>query len=254
MSDSEVGVYVYGVAANAPEEPISVRGVGGARVQVIGDGGLVALTSSLAEPTLTAADVRAHWRVLEDAFAQGTVLPIRFATVLQSEADVRERLLDGNRERLSQLLRDMDGLVQLNVKGRYDEEELLRHIVMSSPAVAELRERLGAAPDAAASRSEQLRLGQLVDAEIAACRENDTEVALAELEPLAVAAQSDEVSHPNAFKLAFLMERDGEKRLSEGVARLRERLGERVAIRYVGPLPPFSFAEAELAAGSGAWA
>jgi hypothetical protein len=41
---------------------------------------------------------------------------------------------------------------------------------------------------------------------------------------------------------------------SEAVGRLREELGERVRLRYVGPLPPYSFAETDLSAGAAAWA
>jgi hypothetical protein len=38
------------------------------------------------------------------------------------------------------------------------------------------------------------------------------------------------------------------------VGRLREELGERVTLRYVGPLPPYSFAETDLNPGAAAWA
>jgi hypothetical protein len=248
------GVYVYGVVPGSQDASTAVRGVAGAHVRAVCEDGLVALVSPLGEPALTAADVRAHWRVLEDAFARGTVLPFRFGTVFASDADVRERLLDANRERLSQLLREMDGLVQCNVRGVYDEEALLRDIVASSPAVATLRERLRATPHSTVHMPQQVQLGQLVDTEIAARRAEDTDFAMAELEPLAAAARSDEVRHPDAFKLAFLVERDREQTLGEGVARIRARLGERITIEFVGPLPPLSFADAELAAGDGVWA
>src|SRR5436305_8932530 len=122
MSKAGAGVYVYGVMSSSQGEPVGVRGVAGADVRAVGQDGLLALTSSLAEPTLTPADVRAHWRVLERAFSHATVLPIRFGTVLESDAEVRDRLLQSNGARLSQLLRDMAGLVQLNVRGRYEEE------------------------------------------------------------------------------------------------------------------------------------
>jgi hypothetical protein len=38
------------------------------------------------------------------------------------------------------------------------------------------------------------------------------------------------------------------------VARLTEDVGERMRVRYVGPMPAYSFADAEISAGSPAWA
>jgi hypothetical protein len=61
-------------------------------------------------------------------------------------------------------------------------------------------------------------------------------------------------SQSGAFNLAFLVEKSEVDRFSEAVGGLRSELGERIALRYVGPLPPYSFAEADLNAGAEAWA
>jgi hypothetical protein len=229
-------------------------GVDGAEVLGIEHGGLVALASRLEKDTLAARDLRAHWRVLEGAFTRTTVLPVRFGTVMESEEAVRERLLAPNAARLSALLEQMRGLVQLNVKGRYDEDELLREIVRSTPAIARLRERLSSLPSREAPPAEQIRLGQLVDHAIARHRADDTAAALAILERRAVAARAEEVAHPAAFSLAFLVPRESEGDLGEGVAELRTRLGPWVEVEYLGPLPPFSFADGDLLDGGAPWA
>jgi hypothetical protein len=70
-----------------------------------------------------------------------------------------------------------------------------------------------------------------------------------------VAAHEEEPSDTNAaFNLAFLVERDQQDVFSTAVTSLAEVLGERIEIRYVGPMPPYSFAQADLGAGSPAWA
>jgi hypothetical protein len=246
-------VYVYGVSDRAAPDLSSLHGVEDAAVESVQQAGLVALVSPLRRGKLAARDLRAHWRVLERAFDETTVLPVRFGTVMESEAAVRERLLEPNAERLSALLEEMRGLVQLNLKGRYDEDALLRQILRESPSIAKLRERMTSAPGGA-TPAEQLRVGQLVEAEVARRRELDTELALDALEPAALATHLTEVSHPAAFDLAFLVARDREKGFSEAVRALRERLRERIEIRYVGPLPPFSFARADLTGGGEPWA
>jgi hypothetical protein len=248
-------VYVYGVLRASELGSVSVAGVEESEVRGVEHGGLAALTSRVTGGALAAArEVRAHWRVLEEASKNATVLPVRFGTVLESDDEVRARLLEPNADSLTALLEEVAGCVQLSVKGDYEEEPLLREVVRTSPAVAELRERISRLPEAA-GYYDRIRLGELVAAEVARCRVGDTRHALDSLQPHAVAAKEEDPTHPNAaFNLQFLVAREKQPAFSRQVGKLADELGRRVDIRYVGPLPPYSFAEADLSAGSEAWA
>ena len=251
MTEAGEAVYVYGViASSAPSIP-PVDGVGSVAVRAVRHAGLAVLVSPIADTALRARDVRAHWRVLEHAFEQTTVLPVRFGTVMSNEDDVRERLLEPNAERLAELLEAMDGMIQLNVKGRYDEQSLLRDILRETPALERLRAR---AQRPGAPMAEQIALGQQVERAIAQQRARDTEAVRSALEGLATASRDQDVRHPDAFNIAFLVARDSTDDFSEGVGSLRHALGERIELRYVGPVPPFHFADTELGAGERAWA
>lgn len=252
MAELADAVYVYGVTPKAHYSPVSTHGVEDAEVQTVEHDGLLALASRLHGGKLAARDMRAHWRVLEQAFESATVLPVRFGTVMESEEAVRIRLLEANADQLSDLLEQMAGLVQLNLKGRYDEERLLREIVVSTPQLAQMRERL-ANPRVKTTQAEQITLGQLVEREIGRYQAQDSAAALDKLEPLAAATRQEEVSHPNAFNLAFLVNRKFVDGFSDAVHGLREQLAQRIELRYVGPVPPFSFAEANLSLGGEAW-
>jgi hypothetical protein len=247
-------VYVYGVLAEAEQRTVSVAGVEGAQVRTVAHEGLAALVSDLDAEALTAAkEVRAHWRVLEEAARDVTVLPVRFGTVMEGDDAVRTRLLEPNAERLGALLRELSGRVQLSLKADYEQEELLRAVVAESPHVAALRERLKRLPEEA-GYYDRIRLGELVSAEIDRVRQEDRARALDRLEPLAVSAREEDVSGvEGAFNLAFLVDRDRLGPFSAAVRGFAEEAGERLRIRYVGPLPPYSFAEAELTAGGIAW-
>jgi hypothetical protein len=255
VPQAEPRVYVYGVLAGADAPNVSADGVEQAHVRTVEHAGLAALVSTLEGDELAAArEVRAHWRVLEDASKSATVLPVRFGTVLEGDRAVRERLLEPNAERLTEMLDELAGRVQLNVRGDYDEDRLLREVVRTSPQVAALRDRVSGLSDTA-GYYDRIRLGELVAAQVAACREQDSALAIAGLEPFAVSARAEDVSSQNAaFKLAFLVDSGEVDTFSEAVGRLREDLGERVALTYVGPLPPYSFAETDLSAGTAAWA
>ena len=224
-------VYVYGVLAEAERREVSVAGVEGAEVRTVGHGGLAALVSDLEAEALTAAkEVRSHWRVLEEASAGATVLPVRFGTVMESDDAVREQLLEPNAEGLTSLLRELRGRVQLSVKADYEQEQLLRGVVAQSPQVAALREGLKGLPDEA-GYYDRIRLGELVSSEIERRREEDRTLALDRLEPLAVSAREESVSGAEgAFNLAFLVERDRVDPFSAAVQDLADETGERLRI------------------------
>jgi hypothetical protein len=253
VAQAEGSVYVYGILSPAEGAPEAVSGVAGSGVRTIDGFGLTALVSDLEGDSLMAArEVRAHWGVLERASQGATVLPVRFGTVMESDTAVRERLLGGNADRLTSALRDIAGRVQLSVKGEYDEEALLRAVVRGAPEIAALREHVRRLPEAA-GYFERIRLGELVAAAIARQKEADTAGVLERLEPHAETARVEAPQDHAALHVAFLVARDGVERFNAEAAALADAVSERVQLRCIGPLPPYSFVEPDLLTGSAAW-
>lgn len=248
MTDVREAVYVYGVV---PGKSVpAAEGVDSAPVRALRHAGLAALVSTISRTELRAADVRAHWRVLEHASEHATVLPVRFGTLMETDDEVRERLLEPNADQLAELMAAMDGMIQLNVKGRYDESAMLQGILRAAPELARLRDRA----DRSGALGDQIALGQQVESAIEQRRAQDTAGARSLLEGLAAEVREEPVRHPDAFNLAFLVARDGMDAFGEGVGRVRDAFGDQIEIRYVGPAPPFSFAEGKLELGERAWA
>jgi hypothetical protein len=248
-------VYVYGVMPAAERASVPDAGVAGAEVRTVEHAGLAAIVSDLQDDSLVAArEVRAHWRVVEAVAAAASVLPVRFATVLAGDAAVVDHLLAPQAERLTALLRSVEGRVQLSVKGEYDEPAMLREIVRATPAVRKLHERVQSLPEAA-GYYDRIRLGELVAGELARRRERDQQAALAALAPHAESAKANEIRTANgAFDLAFLVARDRIDAFSAPVRELADALGERVKLRYLGPLPPYSFVDEQSVPEAAAWA
>lgn len=255
MTGAEGSVYVYGVLSSSDARGLSVAGVKGSSVRTVVHGELAAMVSDLEGGALAAArEVRAHWRVLEETAKSATVLPVRFGTVMESDRAVSAGLLELHGDTLAGLLRELAGRVQLSLKGQYDEEPLLRAVVAASPPIAALRRRLRELPGDA-GYYDRIRLGELVAAEVARRKEDDSRLVLDRLEPLAVAARAQSSSGPDAaFDFAFLVERDGIDAFSRAVVGVGDEVGDRIRIRYVGPLPPYSFAESDLTTGTAQWA
>ncbi|HEV3378403.1 MAG TPA: GvpL/GvpF family gas vesicle protein [Thermoleophilaceae bacterium] len=248
-------VYVYGIAPAAEPTNVEAPGVGEEHggVRRIVHRELAALVSDVDEgPLVAARGLRAHWRVLEEAVATATVLPVRFGTVMESDDAVVEQFLAPRHDRLVALLAELSGKVQLSVKAFYDEEQLLRGVLESSPAVAKMRERVMGRPKAA-TYYDRIQLGEAVAGEVERARERDSAMMLGRLEPLAVAARLEPPGTPDAaVNAAFLVQRSRVDEFSEAVGRLGDEVQDRMRIRYLGPLPPYSFTEEQEAVG--AWA
>lgn len=243
-------LYVYGVVPRAEQDRLAVTGVDGSKVELVEHDGFAALTSRVRTDTLQAArELRAHWSVLQQACEAATVLPVRFGTVLEDERAVREQLLEANAGQLDELLGHLRGCIQMTVKGSYDEDRLLRAIVSSSPALSALATRVRDKPQAAAYY-DRIQLGEGIAGAVAERRQRDELHALDVLEPAAVAARVEEASGAfDAFNLAFLVKRTGQREFSRRVRAVIEAFDGLIDVRYLGPLPPYSFAEGELVAG-----
>ena len=256
MTAAEGAIYVYGVIAGGDEMEIGATGVGtdAAPIRRIRHEGVAALVSDIPRgPLLAARDLRAHWGVLEAVASRTTVLPVRFGTVMESDAAVRDDFLAPNAERLTALLSALDGKVQLSVKGFYDEERLMREVVSESREVAGLRERTRSVPEAA-SYYDRIRLGELVAAEVDRRRERDADLVVGRLGRLAVAVKAEPpTTTDGAVNASFLVERTRIDEFTRAVQQVVDELGDRIRTRYVGPLPPYSFADEETA-GSASWA
>jgi hypothetical protein len=245
VTEAQGAVYVYGVLSAADAGAVTAAGIEGTRVRAIEHDRLAALVSDVDGEALAAPAVRAHWRVLDEAAERGTVLPVRFGTVMASERAVRDEFLAPQAPALAAKLEALAGRVQLTVKGAYDEERLLRAVVREAPAVGALRDRVRRLPDAA-GYYDRIRLGELVATEVARRRVGDERRALERLQPLAVDARAEPPARTDAaFNLAFLVDRGGVDGFSRAVAKLGEEVADRIAIEYVGPMPPYSFAETE---------
>jgi hypothetical protein len=244
-------VYVYGIAPASERIDVEASGVGGpdAGVRRVVHGDLAALVSDVdVGPLAAARDLRAHWRVLEEAASKATVLPVRFGTILESEDAVLAEFMAPRHDRLAAQLAELSGKVQLSVKCFYDEERLLRDVVQGSSSIARLNQRVRGRPEAA-TYYERIQLGELVAGEVEQARARDAALVMGRLEPLALAARHEAPSTSDgAVNAAFLVERDRVDEFSAAVTELTAEVRERMRLRYIGPLPPYSFTEEETAA------
>jgi hypothetical protein len=243
-------VHVYGVVPASAQPEVSAVGA-----RLIAHRDVAAIVSDIERDELRAVQVlRAHWRVLEKAAASTTVLPVRFGTVMVDDRAVVEEFLEPSHDELAAGLAEMAGKVQLTVKGFYEEDALMASVVARSPAIARLNERVRGIPEAAAYYK-RIELGQLVAAEVERAREHDAHAIVERLHPLALDTRLEPPSDAAAaVNAAFLVEEARVDEFSHAVSRLGRELAGRIRLRYVGPLPPYSFIGEGAAEGTRTWA
>jgi hypothetical protein len=239
--------YVYGVMRAEEAARSRATGVGDAPVEVIEEGSLAALVSEVPGESVPgrARNLTAHTAVLQDALAQGTVLPMRFGVLVPDAEAVRRELLERRHGWLASNLDALEGRVEMSVSALYREDVLMREVVTEERAIYSLRGQIRSKPDAA-THFARVRLGELVARAVEVKRATDSAAILDALRPLAEAFALSELLHERmVVNCAFLVARDRLSAFDAGVEQASAARAERMQFKLTGPLPPFSFVGAE---------
>lgn len=237
-------LYVYGIARAGTTAP-RVAGVLDAGVTTIDCGPVAAIASPLENEAVRAKrrDLLRHSEVLQQAFAEGVVLPLRFGTLFSGPQALAEEFLAPHRDDLVSLLNRFDGVGEMRLRVSYNEEAaIFGEIVQSNPGIARLRERARASNAHAA----QLELGEAVAAAYSRRRRADADTIVDRLAAHATGVSVDEPEYElEVVRASFLLPREnvGEfDSVLESVALVHRHL---MSFSCTGPVPPHSFVDLE---------
>jgi Gas vesicle synthesis protein GvpL/GvpF len=244
-SSEATAIYVYGIVPADVEVEPNAEGIGDppATVEVIREGDIAALVSSVRtdEPLGKPDCLQAHARLLDGTASVAPVLPLRFGAVMTDEESVAEELLRKNHDEFAEALHALEGHAEYVVKGRYDEDTILREVISESAEAQQLRQQMGDMSEDA-SRKLRMQLGEIVVKAIDSKRDADTEVALKMLDDLAKQFNVRKPTHElDAVNVALLAEVDQQEELQEKVNDLSENWRGRVEVRLLGPLAAYDF-------------
>lgn len=235
--------YVYGLVSADTELPSNLSGLGpSGRVSTIVHERIAAIVSDVPtdRPLGTRDDLLAHEAVVDTVAERSSVLPMRFPAVVE-EAGVVQELLAPHQQRFVEALARLDGLVQFTLKGRYEQDTVLREIAEADEEIMALRERVRDLPEDA-SYYDRIRLGELVVAAMEQRRENDGRQVLDQLAPMATDISTRQLGEPDeVVNAAFLVARDHTKKFDDAVEEVGRDLAGRVRFRLLGPLAPYDF-------------
>jgi hypothetical protein len=240
-------LHVYGVVPADTMLGRGTKGIADAEVESVVFGGIAALTSPIDQPDVRTRphDVLRHSGVLTRALEGGTVLPVQFGTVFESEEAVVSQFLEPRRDELNQLLSALEGRVELQVTAFYVEEAILAEIVRDNRRIANMRGARHSGSDAARF-TRRIELANLVATELRSRAERDASAIIDRLRVLAVDYDVDqEPLEHQVLGASFLVDRGRLDDFDAAMNELARREDGRMRFRYVGPLPPQSFVSLE---------
>jgi hypothetical protein len=182
----------------------------------------------------------AHQEVIERIIADRSVLPVKFGTILDSAGDVR-RALTIFRPRLESAFADVSGAVEIDLSATWDLAVMFDEIKEESDIAA--LAGAGDESDGGVSLATRIQAGKMVHEALERCREEYRHHAVEALAPLVRDMRRNPLPADDiVLNLALLVERPRLAEVDEGIDRLAAESSGRVTFRYVGPLPPYSFA------------
>jgi hypothetical protein len=235
--------WVYAVVPAGFEVPEGLTGIDGAAVELVIEGDLAALVSPivLERPAGRRADLLAHAAVVDAAAYAGPVVPVQFGSVLADRTAVVDDLLTPNNGTFNEVLTEVQGRSQYNLRASYDEDVVLAEVVVENPEVAALRARTRALPENAAY-GDRVRLGELVARAMESKRETDGQFILDAVVPLVAAHSAREASGLNhLLDVAFLVDDDRRDGLESALESVAEIMHPRARLQLYGPLAPYDF-------------
>ncbi len=248
MSNGE-GRYIYGIIGTSQRREFGPIGIGerGNVVYTLPYQNLAAIVSRspLVKYPVTRDNSMAHIKVLERAMEEYTVLPVRFCTIAEEEEIIIEKVLKTRYQEFIDLLRGMEGKLELGVRARWtDLNAIFAEVVEENKEIKVIKEALLDERNEQRKYAGKIKIGQLVQKALEEKKKREAEELLEALRPLSLDCKENRIyGDMNLVNAAFLISREMEKEFDYKMRELEKAYGERKRLKYIGPIAPYNFVE-----------
>ncbi|MFB7338033.1 GvpL/GvpF family gas vesicle protein [Streptomyces adustus] len=236
-----MAVYVYSIVSK--DHPLRLDDVGGVgeppgSLRTVTAGVLCAVVSDAPEDLRPRRrDVLAHQQVQEALMADGAVLPLRFGLTTADDESVKRALEDRAGE-YQERLESLEGCAEYHLRATWEEDALLRRILLESPEARELNEQIRAGTG---TQDMSIALGEIVAQEVEARQQALGAGIIEALRPYAKGESVTAAGSQDFVNVSFLVETSQEEMFLATEISVANQLGEECELRLRGPLPPYSF-------------
>jgi hypothetical protein len=243
------GRYIYGIIAANQRREFGPIGIGerGDVVYTLPYQDLAAIVSSspIVKYAVTRDNSMAHAKVLEKAMEEYTVLPVRFCTIAEEEEIIIEKILKTRYQEFIDLLREMEGKMELGVRARWtDLDAIFAEVVEENKDIKTIKEALPRERNEQRKYADKIKVGQLVQKALEEKKKREAGELLAALRPLSLDCKENQIyGDMNLVNAAFLVAKEKEREFDRKMQELEKVYGERKKLKYIGPLAPYNFVE-----------
>ena len=188
-----------------------------------------------------------HHKVIREVMKTTTIVPMTFGHVAKTEAEIT-KALRRNRDDIHAQLDRVDGKVEMDLKVKWDVDNIFEYIVEVDPELAAFRDQIFRR-SSAPSQAEKLELGQMFEERLNQLREAQTDRIVEMFRPYTSSVKVNPPKNEKAvMNVAFLVDRDGLKPFEECVYQVAEAFPAQYIFDFNGPWAPFNFVELNLQA------
>lgn len=247
--DSAEGRYIYGILDSSEELSLGEIGIGEKRGEVytcnFKDISALISPSPVTKYPVSRENIMTHQKVLESVMREHTVLPVRFCTIAEEEAQIK-KVLEKRYNEFVDLLMKMKNLTELGIKALWNNlSEIFKEIAEENYEIKKLKGSLEK-PSLLKSKAYSLKvnLGERVKKALDVKKENEARLLIKKLKPFARDFKKNPTHGDSMFlNAAFLVDKEAEEKIDKVVSQLSAGLNGRVKVKYVGPVPVFNFIE-----------
>jgi hypothetical protein len=248
MSNGE-GYYFYGIMAASERREFGPIGIGGR-----GDGvytlpyqdiAAIISHSPIVKYPVTRENTMTHAKVLDKAGEEGTVLSARFCTIGEDEESIVEKVLKPRYQEFVDLLRKMEGKVELRVRARWlDLDAIFAEVVEENNDIKSLKEALLNEKNAQRKRAGMVKVGEMIQSALEEKKKTEAEELLETLKPLSLEWRENQVyGDMNLVNAAFLVDKEKEEDFDNIISELGKTYNNRKQLKYTTSLVPYNFVE-----------
>lgn len=238
MTDSK---YIYGVIETDRRCEFGPIGLGKKPVYTVGLKGLACVVSdsNLEVYIANAVNLAEHECVLEKVMDEHVVLPMRFGTVADSERGIL-LMLKKHGKQFVRMLKKLSGKVEVELEVAWkDVKAVFNEIALQNPVLKKMK-----SDPHAKSREDVIMAGQMVCQLLQDRKAKESEAFIKVLKKVSEGCViSKNTCDELMMDASFLIDKTKIGEFNKTVDLLDVKTGGRFDIRYIGPLPPYSFVE-----------
>ena len=243
----EHNIYIYGILDESCLQDFDVIGVGNNKVYTINHQELAAVVSNIEEEEIdpTRRNLLAHTRVQEFLLKEYTLLPMSFGVTSQNTEKI-EKMLQDNYLSFKKELKRLSEKIEIGLKV-YWIKEAIKEEIERDHKYNRIRNKIAKESSPVVKQNLIIEAGKLVEALVLKWQNEIGQDIYDKLTSLAVdACMNRSIEMTNILNASFLVIKDEESKFLDTVSTLDIKYQNKIDIKYIGPLPPYSFLRVEL--------